>query len=214
LSGEAVSLQARLTLFFVAIVVLPVAVATAYGWQAVARSSQRRSRPSCAAGRQMVMSIQPLTRDPRERVRLLAIVLLGLVVGELARAFERMGVELGEYLTAVRSSRDELACSMNRLGETLSSTHDLPKLLAVVLEAAVQARRAKAGSLLLLTADRTALVREATHGRADPGRPGRRRDGRGHRPASRSPWPTPRPSTRPSSRAGTGWSPPGTGCCR
>jgi diguanylate cyclase (GGDEF)-like protein len=53
---------------------------------------------------------------------------------------------------------------MNRLGETLSSTHDLPKLLAVVLEAAVQARRAKAGSLLLLTADRTALVREATHG--------------------------------------------------
>jgi HAMP domain-containing protein len=46
-------------------------------------------------------------------------------VGELARAFERMRVELGEYLTALRSSRD-----------------DLPKLLAVVLEAAVQARRA------------------------------------------------------------------------
>jgi diguanylate cyclase (GGDEF)-like protein len=85
-------------------------------------------------------------------------------VGELARAFERMRVELGEYLTALHSSRDELARSMSRLGETLSSTHDLPKLLAVVLEAAVQARRAKAGSLLLLTADRTALVREATHG--------------------------------------------------
>jgi two-component system cell cycle response regulator len=60
-------------------------------------------------------------------------------VGELARAFERMRVELGEYLSALRSSRDELARSMNRLGETLSSTHDLPKLLAVVLEAAVQA---------------------------------------------------------------------------
>jgi two-component system, cell cycle response regulator len=85
-------------------------------------------------------------------------------VGDLARAFERMRVELGEYLTALRSSRDELARSMNRLGETLSSTHDLPKLLAVVLEAAVPARRAKAGSVLLLTADRTALVREATHG--------------------------------------------------
>ena len=85
-------------------------------------------------------------------------------LGELARAFERMRVELGEYLSALRSSRDELARSMNRLGETLSSTHDLPKLLAVVLEAAVQARRAKAGSLLLLTPDRTALVREATHG--------------------------------------------------
>ncbi len=85
-------------------------------------------------------------------------------IGELARAFERMRVELGEYLSALRSSRDELARSMNRLGETLSSTHDLPKLLAVVLEAAVQARRAKAGSVLLLTADRTALVREATYG--------------------------------------------------
>ncbi|HEY7605561.1 MAG TPA: diguanylate cyclase [Actinomycetes bacterium] len=181
------------------------------------------------AGRQVVMSTEPLTSEVGEQARLLvsipatpttagidsrllAIVLLGLVVvclvatllgsvlarlvsrplgeladqaraiargdfasppsgvrsrgelGELARAFERMRVELGEHLSALRSSRDELARSMNRLGETLSSTHDLPKLLAVVLEAAVQARRAKAGSLLLLTADRTALVREATHG--------------------------------------------------
>ncbi|HEV3494949.1 MAG TPA: diguanylate cyclase, partial [Actinomycetes bacterium] len=187
------------------------------------------------AGRQVVMSTEPLTSKVGEQARLLvsipatpttagidsrllAIVLLALVVvcliatllgsvlarlvsrplgelatqaraiargdftrpptgvrargeiGELARAFERMRVELGEYLTALRSSRDELARSMNRLGETLSSTHDLPKLLAVVLEAAVQARRAKAGSLLLLTPDRTALVREATYGlsRRDP----------------------------------------------
>ena len=153
------------------------------------------------AGRQVVMSTEPLTSEVGEQARLLvsipatpttagvdalllAIVLLGLVVvclvatllgsvlarlvsrplGELARAFERMRVELGEYLSALRSSRDELARSMNRLGETLSSTHDLPKLLAVVLEAAVQARRARAGSLLLLTPDRTALVREATFG--------------------------------------------------
>jgi GAF domain-containing protein len=75
-----------------------------------------------------------------------------------------MRVEFGEHLSALRSSRDELARSMNRLGETLSSTHDLPKLLAVVLEAAVQARRARAGGLLLLTPNRTALVREATFG--------------------------------------------------
>ncbi len=88
-------------------------------------------------------------------------------VGELARAFDRMRVELGEYLTALRASRDELARSMSRLGQTLSSTHDLPRLLAVVLEAAVQTRRARAGSLLLLTPDRTALVRQATHGLRD-----------------------------------------------
>jgi two-component system, cell cycle response regulator len=186
-------------------------------------------RRGVLAGRQVVMSTEPLTSEVGEQARLLvsipatpttagvdsrllAIVLLGLVVvclvatllgsvlarlvsrplgelaaqaraiargdfasppsgvrsrgelGELARAFERMRVELGEYLSALRSSRDELARSMNRLGETLSSTHDLPKLLAVVLEAAVQARRARAGSLLLLTPDRTALVREATFG--------------------------------------------------
>jgi uncharacterized FlgJ-related protein len=39
-----VSLRARLTLFFVVIVVLPVTAVTAYGWQAVARSSQRQVR--------------------------------------------------------------------------------------------------------------------------------------------------------------------------
>jgi HAMP domain-containing protein len=42
-------------------------------------------------------------------------------VGELARAFERMRVEPGQHLAALRTSRDELARSMNRLGETLSS---------------------------------------------------------------------------------------------
>jgi len=126
------------------------------------------------AGRQVVMSTEPLTDKVGEQARLLvsipatpttagidsrllAIVLLGLVVvclvatllgsvlarlvsrplgelaaqaraiargdfaspptgvrssgeiGELARAFERMRVELGEYLSALRSSRDELA---------------------------------------------------------------------------------------------------------
>ena len=38
------SLRARLTLFFVVIVVLPVTAVTAYGWQAVARFSQRQVR--------------------------------------------------------------------------------------------------------------------------------------------------------------------------
>ena len=38
------SLRARLTLRFVSIVVLPVTAVTAYGWQAVARSTQRQIR--------------------------------------------------------------------------------------------------------------------------------------------------------------------------
>ena len=38
------SLRARLTLYFVIIVVLPVTAVTAYGWHAVARSTQRQIR--------------------------------------------------------------------------------------------------------------------------------------------------------------------------
>ena len=85
-------------------------------------------------------------------------------VGELARAFDRMRVELAAYLTAVRSSRDELTQATARLGQTLSSTHDLPRLLAVVLEAAVRSRQGRAGSVLLLSADRGSLERQATFG--------------------------------------------------
>jgi hypothetical protein len=166
LSGEAVSLRARLTLFFVAIVVLPVALATAYGWQAVARStSAGPDRAARLAARWSCRS----SRSPGTQGSGSACwpsCCSGWWSASWPGPSSVWGVELGEYLTALRSSRDELACSMNRLGETLSSTHDLPKLLAVVLEAAVQARRAKAGSLLLLTADRTALAREATHGLA------------------------------------------------
>src|SRR6266545_4803510 len=85
-------------------------------------------------------------------------------IGELARAFDSMRVDLGAYVAAVRGSRDELARAMFRLGQTLSSTHDLPRLLAVVLEAAVRSRQGVAGSVLLLSVDRASLVRQATFG--------------------------------------------------
>lgn len=87
-------------------------------------------------------------------------------IGELARAFDSMRVDLGAYVTAVRGSRDELARAMARLGQTLSSTHDLPRLLAVVLEAAVRSRQGVAGSVQLLSVDRASLVRQATFGLA------------------------------------------------
>ena len=111
-------------------------------------------------------------------------------VGELARAFERMRVELREHLAALRTSRDELARSMNRLGETLSSTHDLPKLLAVVLEAAVQARRAKAGGLLLLTTTAPPWSARRSTGCASATRPNASRSARA------SPGPSPPPAAR------------------
>jgi two-component system, cell cycle response regulator len=85
-------------------------------------------------------------------------------IGELARAFDSMRVDLGAYVSAVRTSRDELSRAMTRLGQTLSSTHDLPRLLAVVLEAAVRSRQGVAGSVLLLSVDRASLVRQASFG--------------------------------------------------
>ena len=44
LYGEALSLRARLTLYFIIIVMLPVTAAIAHGWQAVARSTDRQVR--------------------------------------------------------------------------------------------------------------------------------------------------------------------------
>jgi hypothetical protein len=50
-----VSLRARLTLFFIVIVVVPVTAVTAYGWSAVARTTQRQVRSelelACASAR-------------------------------------------------------------------------------------------------------------------------------------------------------------------
>lgn len=78
-------------------------------------------------------------------------------VGRLASSFNVMTGEL-------RSRRDELQAGLDRLGETLSSTHDLDSLLAVVLETAVTAVRARAGVLLLVDRQGSALRPVAAYG--------------------------------------------------
>jgi diguanylate cyclase (GGDEF)-like protein len=85
-------------------------------------------------------------------------------VGELARAFDAMRLSLGRHVDALRSSRDELTRSMAMVGETMASTNDLPKLLGVVVEAAVEARQASSGTLLLFDAQRAMLVPHAVWG--------------------------------------------------
>jgi two-component system cell cycle response regulator len=85
-------------------------------------------------------------------------------VGDLARALDAMRLALGDHVRALRASRDEVTRSMTRVGDVLASSDDLPKLLRVVLEAAVRARQAKAGALLLLDAERATLVPRATVG--------------------------------------------------
>ncbi|MCZ7421014.1 diguanylate cyclase [Verrucosispora sp. WMMA2121] len=70
-------------------------------------------------------------------------------IGRLAVAFNRMTRETGGYLAALTSSRDQLRGHLAVLGDTLASTHDLPRILRVILHSALAATGARAGAVLL-----------------------------------------------------------------
>lgn len=70
-------------------------------------------------------------------------------VGRLAATFNRMARETQDYLRALTVSRDQLRRHLGLLGDTLSSTHDVDRILDVILESAQSATGAKAGVLLL-----------------------------------------------------------------
>ena len=92
--------------------------------------------------------------------------------GEAARlgsAFRQMTDELRRSMAEVERSRDDLRDSLERIGDTLTSTHDLDGLLQVVLETAVVTLQAQAGVVLHLSADRLQLVAE--HGLHEHGLP-------------------------------------------
>ncbi|MFC0004743.1 GGDEF domain-containing protein [Micromonospora siamensis] len=71
-------------------------------------------------------------------------------IGRLAGAFNRMARETGTYVTALTSSRDQLRGHLAVLGDTLASTHDLQRILRVILHSAIAATGARAGAVLLL----------------------------------------------------------------
>ena len=85
-------------------------------------------------------------------------------VGRLAIAFNAMTDELRGYVGELQASHDELQAGLGRLGDTLSSTHDLDRILNVVLESAMAATRAKGGMVLLLTAEEEVLTVSASRG--------------------------------------------------
>lgn len=71
-------------------------------------------------------------------------------VGQLASTFNRMTREMQSYVTALTVSRDQLRGNLALLGDTLSSTHDLDRILEVILETAMAATGAQAGVVLLV----------------------------------------------------------------
>jgi diguanylate cyclase (GGDEF)-like protein len=74
-------------------------------------------------------------------------------VSRLATTFNRMTRDLQAYVSALTASRDQLRGNLALLGDTLSSTHDLDRILEVILETVMAATGAQAGVVLL--ADRS-----------------------------------------------------------
>jgi two-component system cell cycle response regulator len=70
-------------------------------------------------------------------------------IGRLATAFNHMTRELETYVTALTASRDQLRGHLGVLGDTLSSTHDLDRILTVILQTARHATGASGGVVLL-----------------------------------------------------------------
>ncbi|MGB8652137.1 MAG: diguanylate cyclase, partial [Mycobacteriales bacterium] len=85
-------------------------------------------------------------------------------IGRLAAAMNVMTDALRGYVGQLEASRDDLQAGLARLGDTLSSTHDLDRILHVVLESAMAATRAGGGMVLLLTPSRDELVLAASQG--------------------------------------------------
>jgi diguanylate cyclase (GGDEF)-like protein len=78
--------------------------------------------------------------------------------GRLAATFNRMAHRTQSYVRALTASRDQLRRHLAVLGDTLSSTHDLDRILRVTLLTALTATSARAGSVLLLDPGSGALV--------------------------------------------------------
>jgi two-component system, cell cycle response regulator len=70
--------------------------------------------------------------------------------GQVAAAFNRMTHRTSTYVQALTASRDQLRGHLAVLGDTLSSTHDLHRILQVILQTAVTATGAAGGAVVLL----------------------------------------------------------------
>jgi len=88
-------------------------------------------------------------------------------VGRLAETFNRMTREMRGYVRALTASRDQLRGHLALLGETLSSTHDLPRILEVILSSARAATGAQAGVIMLFDPTSRMLVAQCAEGSAD-----------------------------------------------
>jgi two-component system cell cycle response regulator len=85
-------------------------------------------------------------------------------VGRLAGTFNRMTREMQSYVQAITASRDQLRGHLGVLGDALSSTHDLRRILELILQTALAATGARAGVVLLLDPATATLVGQCAEG--------------------------------------------------
>jgi diguanylate cyclase (GGDEF)-like protein len=83
---------------------------------------------------------------------------------DLAAAINTMGEQIEARVDQLERSRDELRRSLSRLGQTLSSSLDLGRTLAVVVETAMDTLSADRAVLMLLTPERDALYAKVGRG--------------------------------------------------
>jgi diguanylate cyclase (GGDEF)-like protein len=92
-------------------------------------------------------------------------------VGRLAATFNRMTREMQGYVQALTASRDQLRGHLGLLGDTLSSTHDLDRILRVILQTALAGTGARAGVVLLLDPPSGMLLGRCAEGESADGHP-------------------------------------------
>ena len=92
-------------------------------------------------------------------------------VGRLAQSFNVMTEELRVHVEALERSGQQLRAGVGRLGDALSGTHDLDRILAVVLETARATTGARSGAVLMGGAVADELVLSVGHELAARGVP-------------------------------------------
>ncbi|MCC3763669.1 diguanylate cyclase [Glycomyces sp. TRM65418] len=81
-------------------------------------------------------------------------------VAQLALTFNRMTAQTQAYVQALTASRDQMRGQLGRLGQTLTATLDLDRILEVILDTAMVTAGAEAGVIMLVDVDDADQLRE------------------------------------------------------
>ena len=81
-------------------------------------------------------------------------------VAQLALAFNRMTAQTQAYVQALTSSRDQMRGQLGRIGQTLTATLDLDRILEVILDTAMVTAGAEAGVIMLVDVDDADQLRQ------------------------------------------------------